>query len=161
VLSFYDWNLVSPTWAAVGWQNYSELIASRLPGQFPAPIEYLESLWADEIPQEGLMRNNRVYRKRLDTLQFFDIPFMWHRPLKSWVLYFGDLAQILNDDSGKAPRPLPDAVYADPLVDGVSLRASCSASFSYAFRTGGFSTIPLHSSWSQLLFICSITSRAY
>lgn len=53
------------------------VIASRLPGQFPAPIAYLESLWADEIPQEGLMRNNRVFRKRLDTLQFFDIPFMW------------------------------------------------------------------------------------
>ncbi len=29
VLSFYDWNLVSPMWAAVGWQNYRELIASR------------------------------------------------------------------------------------------------------------------------------------
>ena len=28
-LSFYDWNLVSPTWVAVGWQNYRELIASR------------------------------------------------------------------------------------------------------------------------------------
>src|SRR5690348_15721179 len=43
------------------------VIASRLPGQFPAPIEYLESLWADEIPQEGLMRNSRVYRRRVDT----------------------------------------------------------------------------------------------
>jgi sn-glycerol 3-phosphate transport system permease protein len=28
-LSFYDWNLVSPTWVNVGWQNYRELIASR------------------------------------------------------------------------------------------------------------------------------------
>lgn len=30
---------------------------------------------------------------------------------------------VLNDDSGKAPRPLPDSVYQDRLVDGVSLRA--------------------------------------
>jgi sn-glycerol 3-phosphate transport system permease protein len=29
VLSFYDWNLVSPSWAAVGWQNYQELIHNR------------------------------------------------------------------------------------------------------------------------------------
>jgi sn-glycerol 3-phosphate transport system permease protein len=29
VLSFYDWNLVSPTWAAVGWQNYHELVSNR------------------------------------------------------------------------------------------------------------------------------------
>jgi sn-glycerol 3-phosphate transport system permease protein len=29
ILSFYDWNLVSPTWAAVGWQNYRELIHNR------------------------------------------------------------------------------------------------------------------------------------
>ena len=29
MLSFYDWNLVSPTWAAVGWQNYLELIHNR------------------------------------------------------------------------------------------------------------------------------------
>jgi NTE family protein len=71
------------------------VIASRLPGQYPSAIEYLESLWADEIPQEGLMRNNRVFRKRLDTAQFFDLPFMWHRPLKSWVLYFGDLNYVL------------------------------------------------------------------
>ncbi len=28
-LSFYDWNLVSPTWSRVGWQNYRELFASR------------------------------------------------------------------------------------------------------------------------------------
>ncbi|HET7342281.1 MAG TPA: sugar ABC transporter permease [Methylomirabilota bacterium] len=28
-LSFYDWNLVSPTWTAVGWQNYADLFASR------------------------------------------------------------------------------------------------------------------------------------
>jgi sn-glycerol 3-phosphate transport system permease protein len=28
-LSFYDWNLVSPTWAAVGWQNYGELLHNR------------------------------------------------------------------------------------------------------------------------------------
>jgi sn-glycerol 3-phosphate transport system permease protein len=28
-LSFYDWNLVSPTWSAVGWQNYRELIGNR------------------------------------------------------------------------------------------------------------------------------------
>src|SRR5262249_11403426 len=71
------------------------VIASRLSGQSPSPIEYLESLWADEIPREGLMRNNRVYRKRLDTLQFFDIPFMWRRPLKSWALYLGDLGYLL------------------------------------------------------------------
>src|SRR5947207_8237583 len=53
------------------------VIASRMPNQYPSPIEYLESLWADEIPREGMMRNNRVYRRRLDTLQFLDIPFMW------------------------------------------------------------------------------------
>jgi sn-glycerol 3-phosphate transport system permease protein len=29
VLSFYDWNLVSPTWTPVGWQNYRELLGSR------------------------------------------------------------------------------------------------------------------------------------
>ena len=29
ILSFYDWNLVSPTWAAVGWRNYHELIHNR------------------------------------------------------------------------------------------------------------------------------------
>src|SRR5262249_15805749 len=28
-LSFYDWNLVSPTWQAAGWRNYAELFASR------------------------------------------------------------------------------------------------------------------------------------
>ena len=56
------------------------VIASRLPGQYPAPIEYLESLWADEIPQEGLMRNSRVYRRRLDTAQFFDLPLEFVSP---------------------------------------------------------------------------------
>ncbi len=29
VLSFYDWNLVAPTWIPVGWQNYTELFRSR------------------------------------------------------------------------------------------------------------------------------------
>jgi NTE family protein len=76
------------------------VIASRLPNQFPSPVEYLESLWADEIPREGRMRNNRVYRKRLDTAQFLDIPFMWRRPLKSWYLYFGDLA-LLGPELGR------------------------------------------------------------
>ncbi len=71
------------------------VIASRLPGQSPSPIVYLESLWADEIPREGMMRNNRVYRRRLDTFQFFDLPFMWHRPLKSWVQYFKDVGFML------------------------------------------------------------------
>ena len=28
-LSFYDWNLVSPTWSPVGWQNYVELVHNR------------------------------------------------------------------------------------------------------------------------------------
>jgi len=28
-LSFYDWNLVSPTWTAVGWENYRELVHTR------------------------------------------------------------------------------------------------------------------------------------
>src|SRR5262249_3851537 len=41
------------------------VIASRLPRQRPTPVEYLESLWADEIPHEGKARNNRVYRRRL------------------------------------------------------------------------------------------------
>jgi predicted acylesterase/phospholipase RssA len=82
------------------------VIASRLPGQFPSPVEYLESLWADEIPREGRMRNNRVYRKRLDTLQFFDIPFMWRRPLKSWVLYFGDLGLLLPELASRTMKAL-------------------------------------------------------
>jgi NTE family protein len=73
------------------------VIASRMPNQYPSPIEYLESLWADEIPREGMMRNNRVYRRRLDTLQFLDIPFMWRRPLKSWVQYFEDLGLLLPE----------------------------------------------------------------
>jgi NTE family protein len=82
------------------------VIASRLPGQFPEPIEYLESLWADEIPQEGLMRNNRVFRKRLDTAQFFDIPFMWRRPLKSWALYFDDMGMVLPKLFGGSAKDL-------------------------------------------------------
>ena len=82
------------------------VIASRLPNQFPSPIEYLESLWADEIPREGRMRNNRVYRKRLDTLQFFDVPFMWRRPLKSWVLYFGDLGLLLPELASRTMKAL-------------------------------------------------------
>ena len=82
------------------------VIASRLPGQFPSPIEYLESLWADEIPREGMMRNNRVYRKRLDTGQFLDIPFMWRRPLKSWVLYFGDLGLLLPELTSRTMKAL-------------------------------------------------------
>jgi NTE family protein len=82
------------------------VIASRLPGQFPSPIEYLESLWADEIPHEGLMRNNRVYRRRVDTMQFLDIPFMWRRPLKSWALYFGDLGVVMPKFFGGSAKDL-------------------------------------------------------
>ena len=70
------------------------VIASRFPGQYPAPADYLVSLWADEIPREGRARNNRVYRKRVDTLQFFDIPYMWRRPFKSWVQYFSDVGHV-------------------------------------------------------------------
>jgi len=70
------------------------VIASRFPGQYPGPADYLVSLWADEIPREGRARNNRVYRKRVDTLQFFDIPYMWRRPLKSWVQYFADVGHV-------------------------------------------------------------------
>lgn len=73
------------------------VIASRLPGQSPSPVGYLESLWADEIPREGLTRNNRVYRKRLDTRQFFDLPYMWRRPMKSWVQYFKDLGFLFPE----------------------------------------------------------------
>jgi len=29
ILSFYDWNLVSPSWVAVGWQNYTDLLHNR------------------------------------------------------------------------------------------------------------------------------------
>lgn len=29
ILSFYEWNLVAPTWVPVGWQNYVELFTSR------------------------------------------------------------------------------------------------------------------------------------
>ncbi|MBI4198993.1 MAG: sugar ABC transporter permease [Chloroflexi bacterium] len=29
ILSFYEWNLVSPAWVSVGWQNYLELFWSR------------------------------------------------------------------------------------------------------------------------------------
>jgi NTE family protein len=70
------------------------VIASRLPGQFPSPVDYLQSLWADEIPREGLGRNNRVYRKRLDTWQFLDIPYMWRRPLKPVLEYLRDLGVV-------------------------------------------------------------------
>ncbi len=77
------------------------VIASRLPGQSPSPIVYLESLWADEIPREGLARNNRVYRKRLDTLQFFDLRYMWHRPLESWIQYFRDWGFLLPELSSR------------------------------------------------------------
>ena len=82
------------------------VIASRLPGQFPSPIEYLQSLWADEIPREGLMRHNRVYRRRLDLLQFLDIPFMWRRPLKSWVQFFGDCAVLIPELSRRTAKAL-------------------------------------------------------
>ncbi len=82
------------------------VIASRLPGQSPSPIVYLESLWADEIPREGMLRNNRVYRKRLDTFQFFDLPFMWRRPLKSWVQYFKDIGFMLPELSARTWRSL-------------------------------------------------------
>lgn len=75
----------------------ASVIASRLPRQKPSPVAYLESLWADEIPREGLSRNNRVYRRRLDTAQFFDIPYMWRRPLKSWVQYFSDAGMVLPE----------------------------------------------------------------
>jgi predicted acylesterase/phospholipase RssA len=81
------------TGAGAGAFNAS-VICSRMPGQFPSPIEYLLSLWADEIPREGLMRNNRVYRRKLDWGQFLDIPFMWRRPLKSWIYFFRDLGQV-------------------------------------------------------------------
>lgn len=73
------------------------VIASRLPRQKPAPVDYLESLWADEIPREGMSRNNRVYRRRLDTAQFLDLPYMWRRPLKSWVQYFRDSGVVLPE----------------------------------------------------------------
>lgn len=82
------------------------VIASRLPGQSPSPIVYLESLWADEIPREGMLRNNRVYRKRLDTLQFLDFPFMWRRPLKSWGQYFKDIGFLLPELSARTWRAL-------------------------------------------------------
>ncbi len=73
------------------------VIASRLPGQSPSPIDYLTSLWADEIPREGRARHNRVYRKRLDTLQFFDLPFMLRRPFKSFALYFADFGLLMPE----------------------------------------------------------------
>jgi NTE family protein len=73
------------------------VIASRLPRQRPRPVEYLESLWADEIPREGMARNNRVFRRRMDTAQFFDIPYMWRRPLTSWTHYFSDAGMILPE----------------------------------------------------------------
>jgi predicted acylesterase/phospholipase RssA len=75
------------------------VVASRYPGQSPDPAGYLESLWADEIPQEGKMRNTRVFRRRLDTAQFFDFGFMWRRPFKSWKLYFGDLWSLMTQGS--------------------------------------------------------------
>ena len=89
------------TGAGAGAFNAS-VICSRLPGQFPSPIEYLLSLWADEIPREGMMRNNRVYRRRLDWGQFFDIPFMWRRPLKSWIYFFRDLGYVGPEVSRRA-----------------------------------------------------------
>jgi NTE family protein len=82
------------------------VIAGRLPGQYPSPVEYLESLWADEIPREGRMRNNRVYRRRLDTLQFLDIPFMWRRPLKSWLLWLQDFGLIVPELIGRTVKAI-------------------------------------------------------
>jgi predicted acylesterase/phospholipase RssA len=35
-----------------------------------------------------------VFRKRVDTLQFFDVPYMWRRPLKAWAQYFADVAFV-------------------------------------------------------------------
>ncbi len=70
------------------------VIASRLPQQSPSPIAYLESLWADEIPREGMSRNNRVFRRRLDSAQFLDLPYMWRRPFQSWVQYFSDFGML-------------------------------------------------------------------
>lgn len=71
------------------------VLASRLPNQFPTPIAYLESLWADEIPREGRMRHSRVYRKRVDLGMFFDWPYIWRRPVKSWMQFFGDLGYVM------------------------------------------------------------------
>ncbi|MGH9720825.1 MAG: patatin-like phospholipase family protein, partial [Bryobacteraceae bacterium] len=82
----------------------ASVIASRLPGQFPAPVDYLQSLWADEIPQEGKMRHSRVYRRRLDFLQFLDIPYMWRRPLKPFVQFFGDLAWLAPQVAGRTAK---------------------------------------------------------
>jgi predicted acylesterase/phospholipase RssA len=47
-----------------------------------------------------------VFRKRLDTLQFFDIPFMWRRPLKSWALYLGDLGLLLPEIASRTMKAL-------------------------------------------------------
>jgi len=82
------------------------VVASRLPGQYPAPLDYLESLWADEIPREGRARNNRIYRKRLDTNQFFDLPYMWRRPLKSVVQYARDAALVVPELISRTARAL-------------------------------------------------------
>lgn len=73
------------------------VVASRLPGQFPDPLSYLQSLWADEIPREGLSRNNRVFRRRMDTLQYLDLPYLWRRPIKSTVQYFADAGVVLPE----------------------------------------------------------------
>ncbi|MEX2264661.1 MAG: patatin-like phospholipase family protein [Bryobacteraceae bacterium] len=88
------------------------VIAGRLPLQFPSPVGYLESLWADEIPREGLMRHNRVFRRRLDTLQFLDLAYMWRRPLKSWVEYFGDLALLAPEFARRTFKALARANFS-------------------------------------------------
>jgi NTE family protein len=79
--------------------------ASRLPGQYPSAIDYLTSLWVDEIPREGLSRNNRIFRKRLDTAQFFDLPYLWRRPLKSIVQYAHDFAEVVPAALGGKNSP--------------------------------------------------------
>jgi predicted acylesterase/phospholipase RssA len=101
------------------------VVASRLPGQYPAALDYLQSLWADEIPCEGRSRNNRVFRKRLDTLQFLDLPYMWRRPLKAFWQYFRDLGVVLSgggpeiwNDTSPMRRLITESVNLEGIRDG-------------------------------------------
>jgi NTE family protein len=101
------------------------VVASRLPGQYPAALDYLQSLWADEIPREGRSRNNRVFRKRLDTLQFLDLPYLWRRPLKAFWQYFKDLGVVLSGsgpeiwyDTSPMRRLITESVSLEGIRDG-------------------------------------------
>jgi hypothetical protein len=69
------------------------------------------------------MRRSKSRRLFLATLAALSTANLFHASAQSDLPPRPQGLFVLNDDSGKTPRPLPDSVYNDPLVDGVSLRA--------------------------------------